>query len=479
MKDDNGRDRVRVEADALRCALEVDRRPEACAELQRNAYALRPWVDAVRREVDAGAAVAWADACAMLYRPPLKPELDALLAAGVILTAGRDPADLRAAYAEALTGTERARVLACIRSARRMLADVEAAATDADRRALVLDAVRELTRPQAEGDAPLADAWQAHLDRLGADEAPPDAVLRLDERRRGPWAAWFNAWLGPRAGLEPGETFILGGAPEAGKTSLAALLAVDALAVGCPVLFWQLELSREQTLEHLQAQHPDLDGWPTLDFWGRARRPLPDAWAELLDVPRWPAPNVEAVQAALVNLAHQAERARRRGTVRHKANGLVIVDYAQLLTLADAGPRNAQHDILCTAASRLAKAAAESGACLLLCSQLNKAEQREGTADGTALAGADLARMAHRVALLQKANAEGKPCKANDEADFKRDKGEARLLTWTKARGVRYTPEGRRPDRRRLFWNGGRSRALHGGDAEAAGWEGGLDDDDE
>jgi hypothetical protein len=331
--------------------------------------------------------------------------------------------------------------------------------------------LHELTRPEAEGDAPLAEAWQAHLDRLGADEAGPDEVLRLDPKR-GPWAAWFNAWLGPRAGLEPGETFILGGAPEAGKTSLAALFAVDALAVGCPVLFWQLELSREETLEHLQAQLPEPADWWKVGFWGRARRPLPPAWADLLTVPRWPAPEVEAVRDALLTMTRQADRAARTGTRRHACKGLVLVDYAQLLTVADAGPRLAGHEILCTAASRLAKAAAESGACLLLLSQLNKLDQREAATDGTALAGADLARMAHRVALLQKADPDGKPCKANVEVDFQPGKGEARLLTWTKARGVRYTPEGHRPDRARVIWNGGRSRALHGGDAAAR--KGGL-----
>jgi hypothetical protein len=467
--------RVRLEAYALRRVLDLDApdRPEACADLDRAAYALPAWLGTVRRELTAAPAVGLPALWAVLDRPSLKADRDALQAAGVDLPAllALDPAEARRAYGAALEGTARAGVLARARSARRMLEELEAAKTDADRRALLADALHELTRPEAEGDAPLAEAWQAHLDRLGADEAGPDEVLRLDPKR-GPWAAWFNAWLGPRAGLEPGETFILGGAPEAGKTSLAALFAVDALAVGCPVLFWQLELSREETLEHLQAQLPEPADWWKVGFWGRARRPLPPAWADLLTVPRWPAPEVEAVRDALLTMTRQADRAARTGTRRHACKGLVLVDYAQLLTVADAGPRLAGHEILCTAASRLAKAAAESGACLLLLSQLNKLDQREAATDGTALAGADLARMAHRVALLQKADPDGKPCKANVEVDFQPGKGEARLLTWTKARGVRYTPEGHRPDRARVIWNGGRSRALHGGDAAAR--KGGL-----
>ena len=150
----------------------------------------------------------------------------------------------------------------------------------------------------------------------------------------------------------------------------------------------------------------------------------------------------------------------------------MLVDYAQLLTVADKTTRESRFELLEKAASRLAKATAESGACLLLLSQLNKQDQRDATATGTALAGADLARMAHRVALLQKATDAEKACGAGDEVAWDRDKGEARLLTWTKARGVRYTPEGHRPDRARVIWNGGRSRALHGGDADAR--KGGL-----
>lgn len=476
--------RPRVEAYALRHVmnLEAGDRPDACAELEQAAYALPAWLRAVRYEVNHAPAVGLPALWAVLNRPSMDKEALALTAAGVNLRAleALDPAEARKAYAAALVETKRAGVMACADTARQLLETLPAATTDAERRALLLDAVHELTRPEAEGDKPLAEAWQAHLDRMGADEAKPDEVLRLDARR-GPWGAWINDNLGSRAGLEPGETFILGGAPEAGKTSLAALFAVDALAVGCPVLYWQLELNREETLEHLIAQDPDatkpgIAAWK-VSFWNRARRPLPEAWADLLTVPRWPAPDVEAVQVALVNMAREAERGRRAGKVRHAVNGLLVLDYAQLLTLADAGPRNAQHEILCTAASRLAKTAAESGACLLLLSQLNKADQREGTAGGTALAGADLARMAHRVALLQKADANGDAVKAGDAVAWDAGKGEARLLTWTKARGVRYTPEGQRPDRARVFWTGGRSRALHGGDAGAAGGKGWLADE--
>jgi len=457
--------RVRLEAHALTHALAQTDALEACTKLEAATLALPGWLRSVRRAVTDAPNTGLAGLWTILDRPAMKAERDDLTAAGVDLSKlqALDPTEARTAYAAALADTKRAGKEASVRSVRRALDAWEAAKTESERRDLVAYVLHELTRPEAEGDAPLADAWQAHLDRMAADEAGPEEVLRLDPKR-GAWAEWFNSWLGTRAGLEPGQTFILGGAPEAGKTSLAALLAVDALAVGCPVLVWQLELSREETLEHLQAQRRDLDGWPTGAFWGRARAPLPKAWADLLTVPRQPAPEVEAVRDAMMTMTRKADRAARAGKSRHACKGLVVVDYAQLLTVTNPGPRNAGHEILATAASLLAKAAAESGACVLLLSQLNKLDQKDGSAAGTALAGADLARMAHRVALLQKANAEGKACGPGEKVAWERDKGEARLLTWTKARGVRYTNEGNRPKNPEVIWNGGKGRAMHGGE---------------
>jgi DnaB-like helicase C terminal domain len=470
MSDHDTAARVRMEAEALPFALAQTDAVDACAKLDGAAFALAAWLYAVRHEVEnapgmglAGLPSLWA----VLDRPEMKQDRDTLDAAGVTLEGliSLDPERARQAYAAALADTKRAGEQARMETAAARLAAAMKATDETERARLRADALHELTRPEAEGDIPLAEAWDAYLAHCG-DVAKDGEVLRLDERR-GTWARWFNDMLGIRGGLEPGQTVIIGGAPEAGKTTLAALLAVDALAARCPVLFWQLELSREETLENLQAQRIDLDGWPDKPFWrGRRHNPLPPAWADLLAIPRWPASDVEAVWAALVSMTRQADRAARAGANRHACKGLVIVDYMQRVTVADAGPRNAQHEILCTAASLLAKAAAETGACLLLLSQLNKLDQRTTATTGTALAGADLARMAHRVALLQGANAAGKPCGTDKPYDDP-CKGRRRVLTWTKARGVRYT-NGRRPDDYCTLWDGGQGRAFHGGDGAAS-----------
>lgn len=457
---------VKAEAMALRHVfnLSMDEREDAAAKLDAVRHLVLLAQD-VAKAMKKSPGLQLVDLAAMLQRPALRSEAALVKdCAADLLDAGKpaDPDACAAAFAKVLEGSARAANVRQAEEAAKLLARVHSTTNAGDGRDLLDKAAERLERLQRETEQPLAEAWEAHLAAKSAPMAGPHEVLRLD-KRRGPWADWMNDYLGRRAGLEPGETFILGGGPEAGKTSMAALVAVDAMAAGCPVLFWQLELSREETLEHLQAQVPEPPGWWRSRFWDRAKRPLPADWPRLLTVPRWADSNVEAIVAAMQAQARAAERHARAGHEGHRVRGLVVVDYAQLLTMAAKGPKDAGHEVLTTCASRLAKAAAECGAALLLLSQLNKQEQREGDATGTALAGADLARMAHRVALLQKANADGTACKGEAPA-WDPDKGEARLVTWTKARGVRYTDEGHRPERSRVIWYAGHGRAFHGGE---------------
>lgn len=461
---------LKAEALAVRHVFNLppDEREDAAAHLSAAALALVGLAADVHKAMKKTPGLLLVDVAAMMDRPALREEAEALRAAGAAdlldPAKAQDPEACAAAFSKALENTAKAANRRQAEEAAKLLARVDAAPTAEAGRGLLDDAAERLERLQRQTETPLADAWEAHLAAKAAPEAGPLEVLRLD-KRRGPWAAWMNDNLGPRAGLEAGETMILGGGPEAGKTSLSALLAVDAMAAGCPVLFWQLELSREETLEHLLAQVPEPSEWWKGKFWERAKRPLPDAWADLLTVPRWAESNVEGIVDAMQAQARKVERAARAGKAAHNVRGLVVVDYAQLLTMAAKGPKDAGHEVLTTAASRLAKAAAESGAALLLLSQLNKQEQRDADATGTALAGADLARMAHRVFLVQKADADGKAC--NTAAHWDADNGEARLLTVAKARGVRYTAEGHRPERSRVIWYAGQARAFHGVDGPA------------
>jgi len=228
------------------------------------------------------------------------------------------------------------------------------------------------------------------------------------------------------------------------------------------VLFWQLELGREETLEHLVAQTQQNGAWWETKFWRRARALLfPAGWDRLLTMPRDPQPEAEDLLVAMARMARRGRKDRRAGTLNHACNGLVVVDYAQLLTLRDRRARDAGHEMLLTAASRLVKSAAEQDLCLVLLSQLNKADRAEGTMADTALAMADLNRIAHCTVFIQKAGADGKACKGKEKAAKDPRKGEARVLDWKKRRGMLYL-DGREPNDTWPLWC--YNRALHGGE---------------
>ncbi len=478
---DETRARIKTEALALRhvFSLPPDDRGEAAARLNAATFALVLLVEAASRAMDDGARLELADLAAMMERPALRSEVDAVRDAGaedfLDPAKGQDPDKAAEAYRRALDDSARAGDMRRVDAARRMMAAAKGARTAAERRALMDDAAHELFRAGHEIEGTLAEAWQAHREGLLGDQVKPEEAVMLD-RGRGEWAGWVNVHLGPRGGLTPGRTLLIGGAPAGGKTSMAGAFAVDAMAAGCPVTVWQLELSREEMLEHLVAQDTSRGsrGEPHCNtpFWKRAGAPLPDAWGPLLTIPRWPDPTAEAVEAAIFKQARDTSRARRAGTIRHAVNGLVIVDYAQLLTMASRGPRDAGHEILATAASRLAKAAAETGSVLVLLSQLTKEAQRQTEiVASTSYTGADLARMVHAAVTICRA-CDGKDglraAAANEKGLDDPIHGRARWLAWTKTRGKLSASTGLAyPEEERAVWY--RNRAWHEGPRKTNG----------
>ena len=459
-----------LEAQALRNVFQLAEadRHEALAKLDGAALALGGLLLEVAADLKSWPALSLADLWAKIQKDP---SLAKGAAAFLDPAQGITPEDAAAAYARALEEYAQGKDLRRIQAARRFLDEAEAAIDNPKAcRAFLEDAAALVDRAEeAQEESPL-DLWAGHLQTLKGAELTAQEAVRLNAGTRGGWADWFNAHLGPRGGLTPGLTMIAGGAPGAGKTSLAALVAVDAMAAGCPVLFWQLELGREETLEHLAAQVPHKEWWRT-PFWKKVHEyRLPESWRELLTMPRNTPPEAEAIARAMKEQARKADRARRAGTLRHACNGLVVVDYAQLLTLKDRTARDAGHEVLTTAASRLTKTAADCGAVLLLLSQLNKGDQNSRESEvriaGTAFAGADIARMAHCALQIHKARKTdgGKwvACSSWETPEKNETLGDSRLLTWTKTRGVWMGSNGTsRPDLDRCIWYKPNARALH------------------
>jgi hypothetical protein len=470
--EDNAKNDARREALALRHVMLQDpaERLLAARKLDACCMELIQTAGALARELETAPGMTLADLGAMINnRPALKTESEKVEDATCLDPgAAHDPEKARHAFEGVLLNQEDRQFRTRLAEAEKMLEHARTwDKTREERRRSARDAAHELMRAESL-EMPLADLWEAHRADMAAGAAKPKEAVQLDEGSRGGWARWFNAHLGPRNGLTPGRTLLLGGSAAAGKTSLAAALAVDAMAAGCPVLMWQLELGTGETLEHLMAQRTEPARWWARKYEERCNGPLPAAWKDLLTVPHYADEKAAEYETIRDALAAHALRARRRGG--HACNGVVFVDYMQLLTLSDRAAKDSQHEVLATAASRLARAAADHGAVLVLLSQITKDAQRQKESRAmTSYMGADLARMAHCACNIWRARADGAnfvPCAANDEPAYEPGQGEARLLTFTKTRGWYKPAGGKRPKPDQVAWYN--ERALHGGEDDQA-----------
>lgn len=212
---------------------------------------------------------------------------------------------------------------------------------------------------------------------------------------------------------------------------MAAALAVDAMDNGCPVVFWQLELSKQETALTLMSQRPgEEEWWKTWDR-KRANAPAPASWSDLLEIRGAGMEDdyhAEAIVEAIVALSRKAKKHA------HACNGLLIVDYVQLLTMRNKDGMDASHQVLAAAANRITKAAAAHGVALVMLSQRTKEARKTGGARDTDAAGADFGPMPDAAVVIRK-----------DQGGKDKEKDpDARLAEWTKSRGTWKNPSSTR-----------------------------------
>ena len=128
-------------------------------------------------------------------------------------------------------------------------------------------------------------------------------------------------------GLRAGQMIVIGARPGVGKTSFALNLAVNAAAKGASVAFFSLEMSKEEIGQRLLSSYARI---PLSTI--RARRidddnlwqPLFDATSELsqLDIMIDDTPGTTVTEV----------RAKARRMLHGKKNGVVILDYLQLVS---------------------------------------------------------------------------------------------------------------------------------------------------
>ncbi len=192
-------------------------------------------------------------------------------------------------------------------------ADVDAAVDLAEQRVYELRARSEV--PTA---APLREVLAEWLNVI---EARVENGGRI-ERPTG-WAD-LDRVLG---GLHPGRLMVVAARPGMGKTSWAGALAVNVAAQGEPVLFFSIEMGRDELAGRMVASAAGLVGSDvsrgevSQRDWDR----ISGALGPLGDLP------LDIIDTTPVTLL-SVRAAIRRAVGRHGRVGLVVIDYLQLMT---------------------------------------------------------------------------------------------------------------------------------------------------
>jgi hypothetical protein len=431
MKDTDHTDHTR-EALALRHVFQqtTDDRAEMLVQLEESALPLRA-VIAHARAIQREAPMAeWRDVWADLLKVKTVTFTDADKA---VLDGPAEPTAAAAAYKATLSASDDVRERLTAAAIAEAVTNREPGWQREVERLMDSQHRREVAAED------LATGWERHRVSMNGGEAGEMEAIKLDPKR-GDWARIMNAWLGERSGLMPGRSLLIAGAGGGGKTALASVFAWDALAAGCPVMLYQLELGRFEAVECVMRQNPD--GTPRLPIF---KEKLPARWSHLLDVPDDPSPKGEDAVEALKAMARKAERLRKaNGGKGHAANGLFIVDYVQLFAKANTG--DAFHESLANTISKLVKTAANERACIVLVSQVNKSAQSTEL-NRTSYAGADLGRLTDVGMTIERATYDKDKFASAGDKDADEENGyEARLIRRQKKRGQGQPPTSRMPD---------------------------------
>ena len=179
-------------------------------------------------------------------------------------------------------------------------------------------------------------------------------------------------------GLRPGQMVVLGARPGVGKTSFALNLATNAAYNGASVAFFSLEMSKVEIGQRLLAATAHV-GLQEI----RSARIRNDQWPQILQATN-DLSQLDIMIDDTPGTTVTEIRAKARRILRGKENGVVIVDYLQLLSPPAGGRRSDNRQTEVSEMSRGIKIMAKDlGVPVVALSQLSRAvEQRTGGGGG-------------------------------------------------------------------------------------------------
>ena len=175
-------------------------------------------------------------------------------------------------------------------------------------------------------------------------------------------------------GLRPGQMVVIGARPGVGKTSFALNLASNAAANGASVALFSLEMSKIEIAQRLLSAQAKI---PLTAI--RGARIQDNQWPQIMEATR-DLSLLDIMVDDTPGTTVTEIRAKARRMLRDKPNGLVIVDYLQLLSPPAGGRRSDNRATEVSEMSRGIKIMAKDlGVPVIALSQLNRGlETRAG-----------------------------------------------------------------------------------------------------
>ncbi len=134
-------------------------------------------------------------------------------------------------------------------------------------------------------------------------------------------------------GLRPGQMIVIGARPGVGKTSFALNLATNAAFAGASVALFSLEMSKIEIAQRLLAAHARI-GLQEI----RSARIKDDQWPQILEATN-ELSKLDIMIDDTPGTTVTEIRAKARRILRGKQNGVVIIDYLQLVSPPSGGHR--------------------------------------------------------------------------------------------------------------------------------------------